>query len=79
MLSWASGKAIARLAERAPGDYSARSIRSSGRESGDKSNVTFVTVPNAPADLVGAAQLLIENGCQNQLDLLVESASKAGK
>ena len=28
---------------------------------------------------VGAAQLLIENGCQNQLDLLVESASNAGK
>jgi hypothetical protein len=40
--------------------------------------VTFVSVPNAPADLVGAAQVLIQNGCQHQLDLLVQSASKAG-
>ena len=45
-------------------------------ETGDKSSVTFVNVPNAPADLVGAAQVLIENGCQHQLDLLVQSASK---
>ena len=34
-------------------------------------------MPDAPTDLVGAAQVLIENGCQKQLDLLVESASKA--
>ena len=39
----------------------------------------FVTVDQPPADLVGAAQVLIENGCQNQLDLLVAGASKAGK
>ena len=45
--------------------------------SGDKSSITFVTVPKPPTDLVGAAQVLIENGCENQLDLLVESASKA--
>ena len=44
-------------------------------ETGDKSSVTFVTVPNAPTDVVGAAQVLIENGCQHQLDLLVQSAS----
>ena len=44
--------------------------------SGDKSDVTFVTIPNQPADLVSAAQTLIQNGCQNQLDLLVQSASK---
>jgi len=36
-------------------------------------------VPGTPGDLVGAAQVLIENGCQKQLDLLVESASKIGK
>ena len=45
---------------------------------GDKSSVTFVKVASAPNDLVGAAQVLIEKGCQNQLDLLVESASKGG-
>ncbi len=48
-------------------------------DTGDKSSVTFVAVPNTPQDLVGAAQVLIENGCQHQLDLLVESASKVGK
>ena len=48
-------------------------------DTGDKSSVTFVAVPNTPPDLVGAAQVLIENGCQHQLDLLVDSASKAGK
>lgn len=47
-------------------------------ETGDKSTVTFVTVASAPADLVGAAQMLIEHGCQHQLDLLVEGASKTG-
>jgi hypothetical protein len=33
-------------------------------------------VPGTPNDLVGAAQVLIEHGCQKQLDLLVDSASK---
>ena len=47
--------------------------------SGEKSSVQFVTVPSAPADMVGAAQVLIQNGCQNQLELLVESASKGPK
>jgi hypothetical protein len=36
-------------------------------------------VQTSPADLVGAAQVLIQNGCENQLDLLVESASKNSK
>lgn len=44
----------------------------------DKSNVSIVTVSKPPADLVGTAQLLIANGCQNQLDLLVDNASKQG-
>ena len=48
-------------------------------DSGDKSSLTFVAVPNTPPDLVGAAQVLIENGCQHQLDLLVDGASKKGE
>jgi hypothetical protein len=36
-----------------------------------------VTVGAVPNDLVGTAKVLIENGCQNQLDLLVASASKS--
>jgi hypothetical protein len=48
-------------------------------ETGDSSSLTFVAVPNTPPDLVGAAQVLIENGCQHQLDLLVDGASKKGE
>ena len=77
-VSWASGKAVAAWPSALPVSSSAEyQIEWAG--TGDKSKVTFVTVPNAPSDLVGAAQLLIENGCENQLDLLVESASKAAK
>jgi hypothetical protein len=45
--------------------------------SGDTGKLTFVMVNAPPSDLVGAAQLLIDKGCQNQLDLLVETADKA--
>ena len=44
---------------------------------GDKSIVSFVMVNAPPADRVDAAQLLIDKGCQNQLELLVETADKA--
>lgn len=47
--------------------------------SGDSSKMTFVTLKSPPSDLVSAAKLLIENGCQNQLDLLVSNAGKTGK
>ncbi|MEO7563885.1 MAG: hypothetical protein ABIS46_01470 [Sphingomicrobium sp.] len=49
------------------------------QETGEKSDVTIVQVPAMGDDLVGAAQLLIQNGCKNQLDVLVDSASKMGK
>ena len=77
-LSWAAGAASAVWPAALP-------IKSGGQyqlewpETGDKSSVTFVAVPNTPPDLVGAAQVLIQNGCQHQLDLLVDSASKVGK
>ena len=77
-LSWAAGKADASWPTALPIANTAQyQIEWAG--SGDKSNVTFVVVPNPPADLVGAAQVLIENDCQNQLDLLIESASKSAK
>lgn len=44
---------------------------------GDRGKLSFVVVSAPPADMVGAAQLLIDRGCQNQLDLLVETADKA--
>ena len=46
--------------------------------SGDKSSLEFIAV-DAPVDLVGTAQVLIANGCNNQLDLLVASAGKKAK
>jgi len=48
-------------------------------ETGEKSSLDVVTVQNPPTDLVGAAQVLLANGCQKQLDLLVDSASKGSK
>jgi hypothetical protein len=76
-LDWAAGK-TAMLWPSALPITSGSEYSIEWPETGDKSKLTFVTVPNAPADLVGAAQTLIENGCQHQLDLLVESASKNG-
>ena len=47
------------------------------RETGDKSSLDVVTVGRFRPTSSGTAKVLIENGCQNQLDLLVSSASKA--
>lgn len=49
------------------------------QDTGEKSNVTIIQVPASGDDLVGAAQVLIQNGCDNQLDVLVDSASKMGQ
>lgn len=35
-------------------------------------SVTFVMIPAAPKDPVDVAQMLVDNGCQNQLDVLVD-------
>ena len=77
-LSWAAGKALAPWPSALPikngAEYSVE-----WPDGGDTSKLSVVTVASPPADLIGAAQVLIEHGCQKQLDLLVESASKAGK
>jgi hypothetical protein len=44
-------------------------------DSGDMARVTFVTLANPPGDSIGTAQSLIANGCDNQLDVLVESST----
>jgi len=74
-LNWAAGKASAMWPSAMPINAGTE-YQIEWPDSGDKSNVTFVTVPNTPPDLVGAAQVLIEKGCQHQLDLLVQGASK---
>jgi len=76
-LDWAAGKASASWPSALPVTTGAE-YRIDGPNEGDNSSLSFVTVPKAPSDLVSTAQLLIENGCQNQLDLLVAGASKAG-
>jgi hypothetical protein len=73
-LNWAAGKALAAWPAALP-------VKSGGYEiawgdSRDKSKLDVVTIDSVPADMVGTAQVLIRNGCQNQLDLLVASASK---
>lgn len=76
-LTWASGSAIAEwptgLAIKSGEKYQV-----AWPGSGDKSSLEFVAV-DAPADMVGTAQVLIANGCNNQLDLLVAGAGKVGK
>jgi hypothetical protein len=74
-VDWAAGKASTMWPAALP-IASGAEYQIEWPETGDKSSVTFVTVANAPADIVGAAQVLIQNGCQHQLDLLVQSASK---
>lgn len=73
-LSWAKGKSLAPWPAALPIKSGAQyQIQS---ESGDKSSLDLVTVASVPSDLPGTAQVFIQNGCQNQLDLLVSSASK---
>jgi hypothetical protein len=76
-LSWAAGKALAPWPSALPIKTGAQ-YSVEWPDGGDSSKLNVVTVADPPQDLVGAAQVLIENGCQKQLDLLVESASKAG-
>ena len=77
-LSWAAGKALTPWPASVPIKGGA-SYQLEWPDTGEKSSVELVTVANPPTDLVGAAQVLLENGCQKQLDLLVESASKPAK
>ena len=77
-LSWAAGKALTAWPSALPIKGGA-SYQVEWPETGEKSSLDVVTVQNPPTDLVGAAQVLLANGCQKQLDLLVDSASKGSK
>ena len=74
-LDWAAGKTSTVWPSALPISNSSE-YQIEWPDTGDKSKVTFVSVPGTPTDLVGAAKVLIDNGCQHQLDLLVQSASK---
>ncbi len=73
-LSWVAGKAITGWPTALPVKNGQYQIEWS--DTGDKSSVEVVNVGSVPSDLVATAQVLIQNGCQNQLDLLVSGASK---
>jgi len=77
-VTWAAGKALtawpAALPVKTGAQYSVE-----WPDGGDSNKLQVVTIGPPPTDLVAAAQVLLENGCQKQLDLLVESASKGGK
>lgn len=77
-LSWAAGKALAAWPAALPlkngAEYSVE-----WPDGGDTNQLQVVTVATPPTDLVGSAQVLVDKGCQKQLDLLVEGASKVGK
>jgi hypothetical protein len=77
-LSWAAGKALTAWPSALP-IKSGASYQIEWSDTGEKSSLDVVTVQHPPADLVGSAQVLLQNGCQKQLDLLVESASKTSK
>jgi hypothetical protein len=76
-LSWAAGSALAAWPAALPVKNGAE-YQVEWPDGADSSKLELVTiVPPPPDDLVGAAQALIEHGCQKQLDLLVQSASKS--
>lgn len=77
-LTWAAGKELAAWPASLPivGGVEYQVEWPDGAET---SKLDIVTVNSLPTDdLVGAAQVLIEHGCQNQLDLLVDGATKVG-
>ena len=76
-LNWTRGKALTAWPAALPiksGDT--YEIVSSARP--DKSKLEVSRLSAAPSDQLETAQVLIQNGCQNQLDLLVAQASKTG-
>jgi hypothetical protein len=74
-LSWAAGKSLTAWPTTLPIANGAYQVE--WPDTGEHSSLDVVTVPATPDDLVSTAQVLIQNGCQKQLDLLVQSASKA--
>src|SRR5690348_10205533 len=65
-LSWTAGKAIAAWPTTLPVKSGTYQVQ--WPDTGETSNLEVVTVASAPADLVGTAQVLIENGCNAQLN-----------
>ena len=76
-VTWVAGNASAAWPSNLPLTTGAE-YQIEWQDTGEKSNISIVQVPGAPSDLPSAAQVLIQNDCQNQLDVLVDGASKLG-
>ena len=75
-LSWAAGAALTPWPTALPIKNGAE-YQVEWPDGSDASKLDIVTIVPPPADdLVSSAQSLIEHGCQKQLELLVQSASK---
>ncbi len=73
ILDWPAGKAtLAWPATLKITDGAAYRLQQDGN--GDSADVTFVTVASAPTALQPAAKVLIDNGCENQLETLLAKA-----
>ena len=78
-LSWAAGAALTAWPSALPIKNGAE-YQVEWPDGSDASKLDMVTIVPPPADdLVSSAQSLIEHGCQKQLELLVQSASKTAK
>ena len=73
-LDWPAGKDTVSWPTNLPVTSGAES-QLSQPNGGDTARVTFVMLAGQPKDNVGTAQSLIANGCDNQLDVLVEAES----
>lgn len=74
-LEWAPGKALAGWPAALPVTTGGHYVID-GPHNGENSSIEFVQIGPMPDDMVATAQVLIENDCQNQLDLLVSRASE---
>ena len=72
-LDWAAGKDTISWPANLPVTSGAE-YQLSQPESGDTARVTFITLGIPPTDSMTTAQSLIANGCDNQLDVLVETS-----
>jgi hypothetical protein len=76
IVSWPAGKSTVDWPSNVPiADGAKYRLTLSG--SADAQDVRFVLIPSIPKDLTEAAQVLVQRGCQNQLDVLVAGLEKA--
>ena len=77
-LDWAAGQAVLDWPKDLPVGAGA-AYEVSASNSSDKSKLVFASVGAAPQDEQGLAKALIAMGCQNQLDVLLETVPDEGK